>query len=280
MTPLRRLFAIILVGCFASGAHAQTSAPSASEMALGREQFASGMYHARAERWAEASAAFERAYTLTHRPAILINLATAQAQTGRPVEAAESLRQFLRDDHEVGERRTAAEAALAELLPEIPHATLTVAGLAVGDELRLDEGSLSRAVLGSPLPIDPGPHVVTVVRGGATLVRSTFVIEAGSHIESTVAIDAAARPDAPVRVESPTSAALAATGPVAPALSSPVDGTDATEHHDDGGIIALVVILSVVAVGAGVGIGLGFGLSQPSAAPMGFSGNLGSWALP
>jgi hypothetical protein len=243
-------------------------AQSASETALGREQFRAGLAHARAERWAEALPAFRQAYELTHRPAILINVATAEVELGHLVEGAEAFRLFLREDHEGGDRREAAERALAELEPRIPRLRLQIPGLAAGDEIHLGDEAVSRAALGSPLPIDPGSHVVTVVRGGREIHREAFDVAERDTREITISVLAPAEPEpTPAQPTVDPTALDPSTGPAPTASGGGVDG----------GIVALVVILGVLAVGGGVGAGVGVAVS--SSQPTGFEGNLGSWVI-
>src|SRR4051794_32606537 len=84
-----------LVVCPVSAQQTPTaSEASPTETALARELVQRGVDAIHARRWEEARDDFSRAYQIIPRPEILLNLATAQAQTGHLVEAAESYRAF------------------------------------------------------------------------------------------------------------------------------------------------------------------------------------------
>jgi len=267
---------LLLVALTASPARAQE--PSASEIALGRDQLRVGLEHARAERWTEARTAFARAYELTHRPAILINLATAQEALGQLVDASESLHHFLRDDREGGDRRASVDTELASIEGRIPHARLDVSGLQPGDEVRLDTAVLSRAALGSALPVDPGAHALVVMRNGAEVGRRSFEVAESASADVTLELTAPSVAAAEPAPPPPASTTLPPAAVVLdPHASEPAPAASSGGGLDDGAIAAIVV-LSVLVVGAGVGVGLGFAL-QPQA-PQPFDGNLGHWAVP
>lgn len=158
-------------------AHAQ-EAPSASETALAREQYNEGMAHAREGRWPAAYAAFSRAYALVRRPLVLLNLAGAEEQTGRLVESAEHYRQFLREvtSGREAQQRPVAEQGLARVEPRIPHARFILEGTRSSDTFLLDDKPLAAAVVGSPLPLDPGTHTLVVRAADAEIGRIRFVL--------------------------------------------------------------------------------------------------------
>lgn len=172
--------------------------PSASELSVAREQFQAGLRFAEEGQWEQAYEAFERAYRITRRPLVLLNLASAQTQTGRLVEAAQNYRTFLRDPAASSEEslRAAAEQALQDVDRRIPRVTLQVADLREGDLILLDNGSLSAAVVGQSVPMNPGSHTVRVVNGELTLGTQTFTVTEGSQTEVAVSLE---RPAPPIR---------------------------------------------------------------------------------
>src|SRR5262249_53465970 len=102
--------------------------PTPSELALARSEYKRGVAATKKERWEEAYEAFFRAFELSQRPAILLNLGTAQAKTGRLVEARESYQGFLREapKSEVAKHKRNAESALKELELRTPTAMIVV----------------------------------------------------------------------------------------------------------------------------------------------------------
>ncbi|MCA9612460.1 MAG: hypothetical protein R3B99_17370 [Polyangiales bacterium] len=186
-----RLLAFLLCA-FPVSVLAQAQSPTSSEMAAARQLFRSGLEHAEAGRWTDARADFERSYGLARVPVTLFNLAGAQAETGQLVTAAESYRRFLQeaDEGRAARYRESAERALAELEPRIPRLRLEVNGLGEGDVLRIDDDEVSRAVLGVAFPLDPGEHLVAVVRRGDVVVDERVTLNVGEERAVTLLVPA------------------------------------------------------------------------------------------
>lgn len=170
------------------------SAVLAQDVARARTLFEEGLEAARAEHWDEAREAFRESLAIAERPSTLVNLAGAEVQTGHLVEGAESYRRFL--ELATGRRdarlRRDAEAALREVEARIPHATLAIDGAASGDEVRLDGDLLSDAMLGVPVPVNPGSHLLLVVRDGEEVARRGFGAREGETVDVQLAVVAPA----------------------------------------------------------------------------------------
>ncbi len=241
----------------AAQAPADPAAPTAAETTLAREQFRAGVSAARSGRWWEALTAFSRAYELAPRPLTLLNLAGAQVETGQLVEGAESYRRFIREaDGHAAEQIPAAQEALAAVEPRIARVRLEITNLARRDVVQLDEASLSEAVLGAELPVNPGEHVVLVRRQSEEIGRESFQVEEGERRTS------------PVRLQLP----------LAPLEQLPPGGEEAGGGGSS--IFAspwLWIIVGVVVIGAGVGVAVA--LSSAGQDP--FSGNIppGAWSV-
>lgn len=82
-----------------------------------QQAFRAGVDAARQERWEEARVLFEKAYALSPRPVVLINLAGAQARTGRLTEAAKSYRRILA--HQASPETAPIREAASEVLPAL-----------------------------------------------------------------------------------------------------------------------------------------------------------------
>lgn len=175
--------------------------PSPQELTLAREQFKIGVTAAKDGRWEDARSAFERSYELASHPQILFNLAAAEAQTGRLVKAAESYRRFLREPTNpfVEEHKKEVEQFLGKLVRRIPRVVIRVDGLGSSDGLYQDGAVVSTAVIGVPLPIDPGLHVFTVARGGHELARREVSLREGETRDLHLTLPAqVARNEVPV----------------------------------------------------------------------------------
>lgn len=157
--------------------------PSQSEMAAARALFQSGIEHGGADRWIEALTDFERSYAIVPIPVTLLNLAGAQAELGRVVAATESYRRFLAEASTGRARRYRARAqtALAAAEARVAHLTLTLDGLLAEDTLAVDGHELSRAMIGVAMPLDPGEHLVSVLRDGDAVAEHGATLVSGAR---------------------------------------------------------------------------------------------------
>lgn len=178
MRAIRGCVLLLLVGV-AFPAAAQE--PSAQDRALARQEFRRGIEAAQAARWEEAVEAFAAAHRATPEPEILLNLGTAQAASGRVVEASESYERFIRQaaGTRLDAHVAAAREALAEARARIGQVTVEIAGSAEGDEVTIDGHPFTH--FGRPAPFDPAPrsHSLRVVRDGRELASRTFEVDPG-----------------------------------------------------------------------------------------------------
>jgi len=252
------------------GAAAQE--PSASERALARRAFHHGMTAARAERWEDARVAFERAWELVHRPRVLLNLATAQVHTGRLVEGAENYRRYVRENSDEADARLLREARqrLSEVEARTPQLTLRVTSLRPGDELMLDGAPVSRAVLSAPLPVNPGRHVLRVLREGAAVAEAEVTLEVGAEQSLRLEVPAPAR-GATAGVPDPAQAARAGGQPGTSA--GLLEGPSEAPAHEGGGVLRSPWFWIAVGLVVAGGVTAGVVLTRDSGqAP--FTGNV------
>jgi hypothetical protein len=183
----RILFALALVYSLSRNAETAETNRSPGQIALAREQFKLGVAAAKERRWEDAWRAFSRAYELTPRPVILLNLAGAEVQTGRLVAAAESYRRFLREAVEPEEtrHRDNAEKLLLQLEQRIPRVEIGVEGLLPNDQIWIGEDSVSHAALGAALPVNPGTHILRVERGGRTVDQVELEVREGEILHGS-----------------------------------------------------------------------------------------------
>jgi hypothetical protein len=146
--------------------------------------FNQGVAAARENRWSEAREAFSRAYGLSQRPVVLINLAAAEVRTGRLKDAAIDYRRILEGDAtpETAAFRKAAADVLPALEARIPRIRLHAMGLGATDVVEIDGETISSDRLEEPSLVDPGAHAVVVKRSGVERSRVSFsVAEGESH---------------------------------------------------------------------------------------------------
>jgi hypothetical protein len=158
------------------GSAAAVRAASQGQDEGAQQAFRAGVDAAHQERWVDARVLFEKAYSLSPRPVVLINLAGAQARTGQLIEAAENYRRIMNDQtsQETAPFRRAAAEILPALEARIPRVRLRPSGLSSADVIQVDgkNADLEQLVQGEAL--DPGEHTLLVLHGGVERARVLF----------------------------------------------------------------------------------------------------------
>lgn len=170
--PARTLAALLGLAVVAGawvippGTAAAQPRAQATDTERARELFERGLAELQREAWDEARELFEEAWSLAPRPSILVNLGTAQRQSGHLVEAQQSYRTFLErfPTHELAAQ---VRSSLAEVESLMPQLTIQVEGSEPGDEVFLDDERVE--TLGVPFATDPGLRAVSLRRGDRTL---------------------------------------------------------------------------------------------------------------
>lgn len=152
--------------------------------------FREGVEAARQSHWPEARSSFEQAYALSPRPVVLINLAGAQARTGRLIEAAKNYRRIVEDSAsaETAPFRKAASEVLPELEQRIPRIRVHPSGNTEADTFQIDGLDVPAANLPGPLSLDPGQHTLAVNRAGAERARVLFSLAEREEREIPLAL--------------------------------------------------------------------------------------------
>jgi hypothetical protein len=146
--------------------------------------FNQGVAAARENHWSDAREAFARAYGLSQRPVVLVNLAAAEVRTGRLKEAASDYRRILQSapSPDTMAFRKAAADVLPALEVRIPRIRLHATGLGAADVVEIDDETIAADRLEESRPVDPGAHTVVVKRSGTERSRVSFsVAEGESH---------------------------------------------------------------------------------------------------
>lgn len=254
---LALVFALaVLLTPFVGVAHAQTSS---SDVRLANDLYKSGHEKVKAGDWQGAREAFARAYALYPQPVILVNLAGAEVQTGRLVQATEHYRQFLKNTSGLDPNEVEiARKSMATVEARLAHLKVTVANTRASDIIELDGHPLPTAALDVDYPVDPGKHVARVMRNGAEETRSEVTLaEAESRQIRLVA-----------------KAITAELAPFTPATQAGAD-----DKRSKGSIFSspwFWIASGVVVIGAATAICLGAVCKSDDP----YSGNLGSVKLP
>jgi hypothetical protein len=142
-----------------------------------RALFNEGLEYADAGRWHEAADRFRRAYQAKPTSEIGYNLAQAYIRLGYLATAAELLRRAAVDPEASLAVREAAQARLAQVAPRLGRLAVHLDPSA-GGFAYLDGRLLDPVRLGTPMPVDPGPHLLQARwRDGPDLSRRISVPE-------------------------------------------------------------------------------------------------------
>jgi hypothetical protein len=176
------LIGVVLV-VTTTGVRAESAdATSATKVTLARRMYDEGVEAMGKGEWSLAHDRFKTSYELAPRVVTLYNLACAQGQTGRLVEATENYRKFLRDtgDGRYPDLRTEASSQLELLGKQIAQLTLDITNLEPGDAIAIDDVEFPQAALHEAIPMNPGSHVARIQRGTAVLATRTVALTAGA----------------------------------------------------------------------------------------------------
>jgi tetratricopeptide (TPR) repeat protein len=223
MNQLLLIVAITVAAAGGARAEPAESTPAA-KLSLARRLYDEGVDAVNQGRLSVAFDRFKASYELAPRVQTLYNLAGAESQTGRLIEAAESYRRFLREttDGRYPEYRTVAANQLELLEKQIAKVTLDITNIDPGDAIAIDEIELPHVVLHEGIPLNPGLHVARVSRGAQVIATRTLVLAAG--VAESVRIEL---PTRPLDLELHHSAAPSATPPAA---LPTVSGTARVDH--------------------------------------------------
>jgi hypothetical protein len=190
---------------------------------------------------------FEQSYALDPRPLTLYNLAAAQANTNRLVEARANYVTFLAQTKAGQDEqfRAAALKALPTLATAIPTMTIVPIGFGSDITIELDGKPLLAADLREPVPANPGPHAIVVRRDAETIERRelTLVRGARERIELKAPL--------PKVVEPPPTKVIVTTPPPPPPKKTPASKSFLSSKLFWG-------LTSVVVVGAAASAGYYF----------------------
>jgi tetratricopeptide (TPR) repeat protein len=156
----------------------------ADEDTRARDEARAGVEAAERGSWSEALAAFRRSYALAPEPAMLLNIASAEAQTGDLLSAAEDYRKVLRaqEPELAAEQRAAVERALERVERRLAHLRIVVRALRRGDRVELDGSPLAESAIDMELSVNPGLHVARVVRGETEVAHRVRTLADGESV--------------------------------------------------------------------------------------------------
>jgi len=231
----------VLVAVVPEAAFAQGSGDAAAAEALYRE----GVSEMEGGNFGSACSKLEESFRLDPATGALLTLAACFERSGKIASAWARYLDVESRARTAGEkdRETVAHAKSEELAPRLPRLRIQLApGVSsiAGLEVRRDKTLMSVATLSSPLPVDPGIHVVEITAPGHMPAKKEVTVSEGRT--EVVAFDSLTPADATAPVPNP---ALPPTLPPEP--SGGLGGVQI------GGIV--VGSLGIAAVGVGFGFG-------------------------
>lgn len=213
----------VAAGVAAGTVHAESAdSGPAAKVTLARRLYDEGVDAVNRGQWSVAHDRFKASYELAPRVVTLFNLAGAQAQTGRLVEASESYRKFLRDtgDGRYPEYRTQATDQIDLLGKQIAQLTVEIANLESTDVVAIDDVEYPQAALHEAIPVNPGTHAARIQRGTTLLASRTITLSSGAA--ETLHLELVVKPPDLVVHRSPDPPAVTAPGTLL-ASPAPVD---------------------------------------------------------
>jgi len=155
----------------------------------------------------EACARFAGSFAIEASSGTLLNLALCHEKQDKTASAWAEYRAAARLSRSQGreDRARVAEEKVAALEPKLARLTAIAEEPVAGEAIATESGTLGEGAIGVPVPIDPGPHTVTVTAPGHRAWSAT--IEIADEEQRTLAIPelelepvVVAAPPAPVEV--------------------------------------------------------------------------------
>ena len=185
-----------------SSLHAQVVAPTPAELEEARAHYERGLAifdEAQFEsQFTAAMAEFEAAYRLSHRPAMLFNIAQLHSRLGHAVEAVDTFTQYLAEAGEIdAERRAVVESELALQQTRVGGVDIEVAY--EGAIVVIDGVSVGTTPFEAPIRVSAGDHIVEVRVPGEVTEPQRIRVAGGA----TVRVNASVTREAPLPVTAP-----------------------------------------------------------------------------
>lgn len=193
------LASILVAACLSSPLSA--FAQSDEQRAAARELATAGAEAFKAGKFDQALDNFTKAESLYHALPHLLFIARAHAKLGQYVKAREAYMKVIKEvlpanaPQAARDAQTSASSEVSNIEPKIGRVTVTVANKEQAKDLvvSVDGAPIAAVLIGVPVPVDPGDHVI---EGVATGLRG----------KANVRVDPGQRQDVPLRLEQDASA--------------------------------------------------------------------------
>jgi hypothetical protein len=162
-SPRISLIALLIVGAIAETARAE---PSPEEKAQADILFRDGRSLMNAEQFSLACAKFAESNRLDPAPGTLMNLALCHEREGKTASAWAELNEVADRPGDDPARGPFARTRAAALEKRLSSLRVVLSTLADGEVVSIDGRPLGSGAVGSPLPLDPGDHVIEATAPG------------------------------------------------------------------------------------------------------------------
>jgi hypothetical protein len=196
---------ILVAACLSSPLSA--FAQSDEQRAAARELAQAGVEAFKEGKYDQAVDSFTKAESLFHALPHLLFIARAHAKLGQYVKAREAYMKVIKEvlpanaPQAARDAQTSASSEVSNIEPKIGKVTITVANKEQAKDLvvTIDGVAISSVLVGAPVPIDPGDHVIEGVATGLR-GKASVRVEQGQRQEVPLTLeqDASAIPPAAV----------------------------------------------------------------------------------
>ena len=201
----RRLAAAGLALSLALGTSA-AGAQSKQELDKARTLFREGVALSAANDWSGALAKFKEVAQVRMTAQVAFNIAECEEHLGKLLAALGNYRlassEASQPNANAPEVAKQVDARISALEARIPKLTIARGDGAESASIELDGVEIGSAQIGSPIPVDPGPHTVVGKVNGREGSRETVTL--GESETKDVTITIAAPPTKPVEPVAPT----------------------------------------------------------------------------
>lgn len=240
----------VAVGAYPAPSHAQT----ASEIAAAKEWFAEGKALEDKGDWAGALERFRRAAAVKKTPQILFHQGLCEKNTGALVEAIVSLSRAV--DMARSAKNTQVESSanteLEDARARVPSLRLVPPEGASPARVYLDGSAISAAMLGQPMPVNPGKREIRAEFDSGVFERT---IELSERQSETIALQAPPpqTPSVPPPAAVSSSAPPVPAAPPAPSSPAPAPSAPSGTLSDSSSTLPWILVGGgVVAAGGGL----------------------------
>ena len=254
--PARGIAALLAASLSFAVAQPSAWAQSDDDRAGARVAATEGVKAVNEKRWADAADLFTRAESLVHSPVHLLYLARAQEKLGHLVKAHENYNKILREKYgpeapdAFRQAQTSAQQESTGLDARLAAITVKLDGEKGAVTVTMDGEKVPPALIGLPLPVDPGSHTFEATGTDLKSDPVTVTVPEGGKDAITLTVKTA---PGTLAAGAPPATAAATPGPGAAPPAAPPPNTDSGANGNSGMKIGGFVALGVGVVGVGVG---------------------------